>query len=337
MSKNDSITPLVQLEWDKAAALISRGKRIAVLTHVQPDGDAIGSMLGLTLALRQIGKEATPVVDGGLPERFAFLPASHEILSSVEDLEVDLIVSTDASDMKRLGNAGAGLRERGLPLVQLDHHQTNLLFGDANLVDARTAAAAEGVYDLLQYYNWPLTPEIAQCLLTGIVTDTLAFRTNSTTSALLGKAQVLMETGADLPEIVQRTLATIPTALMRFNAIVMQRFQLEPEGVIWVTITLEDFKEAGLSFDTYVGLSGYMIQSEDAVISATLKQLPEGGTDISMRAVPGYNVAQIALSLGGGGHLLAAGCTLDMPLDEAVQTLLPMLKAEARRGEKLYT
>lgn len=327
---------LVHLDWDASAALIDRADKIAVLTHIEPDGDAIGSMLGMTLALRNLGKQVTPIVDGGLPSRFAFLPVSGEILSSSDGVEVDLIVSTDASDMRRLGVAGATLRERGLPLLQLDHHQTNLIFGDANLVDARTAAAAEGVYDMILHYGWQITPEIAQALLTGIITDTMAFRTDATTPELLGKAQVLMQHGANLSEIVQRTLSNFPTALMRFNAIVMQRFQLEPEGVMWVTILPEDYEKAGMSPNEYIGLSGYMIQSEDAVISATLKWIPEGLVDISLRAVPGFNVAQIALSLGGGGHVLAAGCKVEMSLEEAVQTLIPRLKAEAQRGQKQY-
>lgn len=335
MSHNQA--PLIQLDWEKAAALISRAQKIAVLTHTEPDGDAIGSMMGMTLALRSIGKAVTPIVDGGLPARFAFIPSSGDVLASVDGVEADLIVSTDASDLQRLGVAGATLRERGLPLVQLDHHQTNLMFGDANLVDARTAAAAEGVFDMIQHYGWPLTPEIAKALLTGIVTDTIAFRTDATTGALLGKAQVLMENGADLSEIVQRTLQTIPTALMRFTAIVMQRLQLEPEGVMWVTITPDDYQQAGMPLDEYVGLSGYMIQSEDAVISAVIRGISDGIVDVSLRARPGYDVSEIALSLGGGGHVLAAGCKLKMSLDEAVNTLLPMLKAEAQRGQKRYS
>lgn len=334
MSINQS--PLVQLDWEAGAALIDRADKIAVVTHTEPDGDAIGSMLGMTLALRNLGKHVTPIVDGGLPRRFAFLAASGDILPSADDVVVDLIVSTDSSDMRRLGVAGATLRGRGLPLVQLDHHQTNLIFGDANLVDARTAAAAEGVYDMILHYGWALTSEIAQALLTGIITDTMAFRTDATTTALLGKAQVLMQHGANLSEIVQRTLSNFPTALMRFNAIVMQRFQLEPEGVMWVTILPEDYEQAGMLPDEYIGLSGYMIQSEDAVIAATLKWMPDNMVDISIRAVPGFNVAQIALSLGGGGHVLAAGCKVEMSLDEAVQTLIPLLKAEAQRGQKLY-
>lgn len=335
MSSNPA--PLVQLEWEQAAAHISRARHIAVLTHTEPDGDAIGSMMGMTLALRAIGKLATPIVDKGLPERFRFVPHSDNILATPDGIQPDLVISTDSSDMKRLGLAGTVLRGRGLPLVQLDHHQTNLLFGDANLVDATTAAAAEGVFDMIQHFGWPLTAEIAQALLTGIVTDTLCFRTNATTGALLGKAQVLMEHGANLSEIVQRTLQSFPTRLMRFNAIVMERFQLEPEGVMWVTITPDDYERAGMSEDDYIGLSGYMIQSEDAVISITLRDVGEGKTDISMRAVPGFNVGNIALELGGGGHVLAAGATLEMLLDQAVETVLPKLKAEARRGQKLYS
>ena len=161
-------SPLVLLEWESAREYIDRAQRIALVTHFFPDGDAIGSMLGMTLALRAYGKTVTPFVDGGLPADFAFLPASEDVLAAPENAEFDLVVSTDASDLARLGEAGEFLRTKhNLPLVQLDHHQTNDKFGDANLIDARTAAAAEGVYDLLQAFGWELTSDICNMLVDG--------------------------------------------------------------------------------------------------------------------------------------------------------------------------
>lgn len=332
-----SDAPLIQLEWERAHALIAEAKRVAVVTHLSPDGDAIGSMLGMTQVLQSLGKQVTPMVDGGLPARFAFVPASDQIVDSADGVDVDLVVSTDASDLARLGTIGHTLRTtRKLPLVQLDHHQTNLMFGDANLVDARTAAAAEGVLDMIDHFGWRLTPSIAIALLTGIVTDTICFRTSNTTPAVLGKAQRLMNQGADLVGIVQRTLATVPTALMRLQGRVLNRLQLE-DGVIWVTISADDYTSVGLQPEEYNGLSGYLVQSEDAHISAVIKESEDGEVKVSMRAIPGFNVADVALSFGGGGHVAAAGfSTTAKTVDEVVAELIPRLKLAVQNGQRVY-
>lgn len=328
---------LVRLEWEKARALIENARHIAVVTHLSPDGDAIGSMMGMAYALMGYGKQVTPLVDGGCPPHFSFVPGSDLIQGEAEGVDADLIVSTDASDLARLGMIGEALRtKKQLPLVQLDHHQTNVMFGDANLVDAHTAAAAEGVLDMMDYFGWELTPDIAKCLLTGIVTDTICFRTSNTTPAVLGKAQRLMENGANLVEIVQRALSTVPTGLMRLQGQVLNRLQLE-DGVIWVTISAEDYAVAGLEPDDHNGLSGYLVQSADALVSAVIREKPDGEISVSMRAVPGFNVAEVALAFGGGGHIPAAGfSTTDKTLEEVTSELIPRLKLAVQNGQKLY-
>jgi phosphoesterase RecJ-like protein len=328
--------PLVCLEWEKAHDLITRAQNIVVVTHIRPDGDAIGSLMGLTLVLREQGKAVTPVVDGGLPERFAFVPASRDILSNVDGLTPDLVISTDASDFERLGKAGIALRAKGCPLLQLDHHQTNLLFGDVQLVDARTAAAAEGVLDLMEYMGWELSLPVAQCLLTGIITDTLCFRTDNVTPAVMGKAQRLMAVGASLSAIVQRTLSRQPTRLLRLYGQVLSRLIVE-DGVIWLTVTTDDYRAVGMEAGEYHGLASYLIESEDAVISLVFKAVEANEIEVSLRAVPGFDVAGLALELGGGGHVLASGFTLrKMNLEDAIALVLPKVKAAAASGQRVY-
>lgn len=331
-------SPLIHLEWEAASDLIHRAQNIATVTHLRPDGDAIGSLLGLTLALRTQGKTVTPFVDGGLPERFNFLPDSQDIRGSLNPNEsFDLLISTDASDLERIGKVGAALKALNCPFIQLDHHQTNLIFGDVNLVDARTAAASEGVLDLIDYMGWHLTQPIAQCLLTGIVTDTLCFRTDSVTPALMGKAQRLLAEGASLSAIVQRTLARQPTQQIRLYGLVLPRVALE-DGVIWVSVTSEDYKAVGMDAGEYNGLSGFLIEAEDAVISLVFKAVEKGEVEVSLRAVPGYDVSQVALEMGGGGHVLASGFTLyNVSLEESIERVLPKIKAAAAQGQRVYS
>lgn len=327
---------LVRLEWEQAASLVSQASKIVLITHVSPDGDAIGSMLGLALALQEQGKQVCPVVDGGLPERFRFIPGAEMLRPIFDGFVPDLVITTDASDWERLGENGLAARQLGCPIIQLDHHQTNLIFADVNLVDARTVAAAEGVLDWLDQLGWTPSQRVAQALLTGIVTDTLCFRTSNVTPAILGKAQRLLECGADLAAIVQRTLSRQPASLIRFYGEVLQRVRID-NGVIWVALTDDDYHQAGMRSDEYDGLSGYLIQVEEAVISCVFKPLANQQIEISLRAVPGFDVSQIALDFGGGGHVLASGATLKgLTMDEAVARVMPRLQAESAQGRRLY-
>jgi phosphoesterase RecJ-like protein len=330
-------TPLVRLEWETASELLDNADNIVVVTHLSPDGDAIGSMLGLTIALRETGKTVTPVVDGGCPGFLKFIPHSEDIRDNVDGLAPDLVISTDSSDKSRIGATGNTLLARNnVPFIQLDHHQTNLIFGDANLVDARTVAAAEGVLDWIIYMGWDLTQDVAQALLTGLVTDTLCFRTSNVTANTFGKAQILMEAGADLTLIVQNTMARKPTSRHRLYGEVLSRMKVE-DGVIWLNLTVEDFEAAGMPLGEYTGLSGYLIEADEAYISATFKEIEPTVIDCSFRAVPGFDVSQVALRLGGGGHVLASGCTIEGKfLEEVEDMVVPMLKEQVRLGKPLY-
>lgn len=329
--------PLVKLEWDAANELVDNADNIVTVTHISPDGDAIGSLMGLTIALREHGKTVTPVVDGGCPDFLKFVPYSEDIRGTVDGLKPDLVISTDASDQPRIGKTGNQvLASNGVPLIQLDHHQTNLLFGNANLVDARTVAAAEGVLDWITERGWEVSQDAAQALLTGFVTDTLCFRTSNVTASTFGKAQTLMEAGADLTLIVQNTMARKPTSRHRLYGHVLSRMKLE-DGVIWLSLTVEDFKFAGMPLGEYTGLSGYLIEADEAYISATFKEIEETVIECSFRAVPGFDVSQVALSLGGGGHVLASGCTITgKSLEEVEQMVVPMLKRQVQLGKPIY-
>ena len=328
--------PLVQLEWERAKELIDNASTIAVVTHVNPDGDAIGSLMGMVLALREQGKKVTPYVDGGCPKVFRFIPGTEDILGEIDDIQPDLVISTDSSDLQRIGIVGAALTQKGVPYIQLDHHQTNRIFGDVNLVDARTVAAAEGVFDLIETFGWELSQAAAQALLTGIVTDTLCFRTSNITAPVFAKVQRLMEAGADLTLIVQNTMARQSTVLHRLQARVLNRMKVE-DGVIWLPLYGEDFRAFGLPTKTYTGLASYLIQADEAYISATFKEIEPNEIECSFRATPGFDVSQIALQLGGGGHVLASGCTIrGKSIQEVQSEVVALLKEQVKRGAPVY-
>jgi phosphoesterase RecJ-like protein len=322
------------MDWDKARDLVTRAQRILLLTHVGPDGDAIGSMLGLAHALRRIGKEVMTAVDGGVPENLAFLPGAEAVQTALDGAVTDLTIALDCGDESRMGQVGQAALHSGAPLINLDHHGTNSRFGQANLVDESTVASAEGVLDWLDHLGVEVDPPAAFCLLTGIVTDTLCFRTDNVTIETLGKVQRLMARGASLVEIVQRTVNRKTYAELRLWSLVLPTVRFE-DHVIWAGIAQAAYAEAGIGGHDDGGLVSTLIQTEGAYISAVFRELLEGGVEVGFRAVPGFDTAAIALALGGGGHKLASGATVHEPLDTLVPRVVEMLKAEARRGRPL--
>lgn len=322
------------LEWRKAGALVEQARSVLVLTHVGPDGDAIGSLLGLAHALRSTGRDALCAVDEGVPAELTFLPGAEAVLPALDGVHADLVIAVDCGDEPRMGKVGQVARQSGLPLINLDHHRTNTLFGDANLVDLDTVAAAEGVLDWLDYLHIAPDQTVAYCLLTGLVSDTLGFRTDNVTVATLGKAQRLMGLGASLSEIVQRTVSRRSFAGLRLWSVVLPGVRLE-DGVIWAVIRRAMFEQAAYPGHDDDGLVGTLVQVDGACISAVFKEKPDGDIEIGFRAVPGFDTANVALALGGGGHKLASGATVRAPLESLVPRVIALLKDEVRRGSPL--
>ena len=325
------------MDWSKAAELIRNSTKILIVTHVSPDGDAIGSLLGLGIALKEMGKTVTMAVDGGVPLALRFLPGAGEILASVKPgLQVDLFIAVDCGDAERTGKVGAQGFAFNVPTINLDHHRTNTNFADANLVDENTVAAAEGVLDLLDRLGVAPSAAVAECLLCGVVTDTLCFRTSNVTSATLGKAQRLMAAGADLSGIVQRTVSHLSTAALKLWKQVMPTVCLE-DHVVWATITLAMRQDSGYIDGADGGLVSLLIQADEAYVSCVLREKEDNTVELSIRAVPGFDVSDYSLSLGGGGHTLAAGATVKGSLAEVEALVIPTLKAIAKAGKPLYS
>ena len=320
------------MDWTKAADLLGAARQIVVVTHVGPDGDAIGSLLGMTWALRKLNKDVIPAVDEGVPPELLFLPGVDAVRDNVSGVTPDLVIAVDCGDAGRMGAVGAQATASGAPLINLDHHVTNTRFGDANLVDTATVAASEGIMDWLRRLEVPLDERIATCLLTGIVTDTLCFRTDNVTGRVMGKAQQLMEAGAPYTEITQRTVMRMSFDALRLWAEVLPGMHLEPGGVLWLAIDLETRQRLNYVANRDGGLVSQLVSADAANIAAVFREKDDGTIEIGFRAKPGFDVARVALELGGGGHALASGCTIPGPLEAAIERTLPLLTAAAQEG-----
>jgi phosphoesterase RecJ-like protein len=314
-----------------AKALVDAAKTVIIVTHMHPDGDAIGSMMGVTHTLRSLGKTVYPAVDGGTPDHLAFIPGSKEVFPKLTDQTADLLICLDASDQKRLGEAGAYGFALGCPVLVIDHHATNVRFGKVNLIESITPATCELLVDWFDAISWSIPRDAAYALLTGIVTDTQCFRITQTTPDTLEKAQRLMRLGASLNEITQMTVNRRATSAFRLWARVMPSLKIE-DNVIWAVITLEDRLAAGYTEEGGAGgLASLLIEADEANTVGVFIERIENRVELHFRAKPGYNVADLAFSLNGGGHIQASGATVTGELNEVVTRVVPLLKQAAKK------
>lgn len=321
-----------QPQWQAATDAVLKAERILVVAHIFPDGDAIGALLGLSNALRRQGRQVTSAVDGGIPDDLRFLPGADHVCSVLTEGQWDLLISVDSSDEKRMGEVGAYGRQHSRLTINLDHHPTNIYFGDIFLVESEAVSATQIIYEWLQFMRFAIDREIAAPLLTGLVTDTLGFRTSNVTSGTLRIAQALMDAGASLTEITARTLDTKPYSVIELWKQVLRSVRLVGP-VIYGVVTQADLQAVGLTDVTDGGLSSFLVKTEEAMIAAVFKETPSGQVELSFRSKRGYDVAQVAFALGGGGHVQAAGATLEGPLEAALARVLPMLELAAQQGK----
>lgn len=308
--------------------LFQAAQRVLLVSHIRPDGDAIGSLLGLGASLRAAGKGVQMVLEDGLPASFHYLPGWREVVRKPSG-EFDLIVTLDCSDMVRTGATLTGLRA---PDLNIDHHVTNLNFARLNLVDTQAVATAEVLAANLSKWGLPLTVEVAEALLTGLITDTLGFRTSNMSPGAMRLAADLMEAGADLPDLYARALLQRSYEAVRLWAAGLA--QMDREGpLVWTTITLADRQAAGYPGRDDADVINVLSSINDAAIAIIFVEQPNGGVKVSWRAQPGYDVSGLALSFGGGGHPAASGVEIKGEIEQVKEMVIGATRNLFERNE----
>ncbi len=311
---------------NQAAAMLRRSRRPLLISHPRPDGDTIGSALALRLALLALGKEPIVACVHPIPEAFHFLPGAESYRRDVDEkADFDLVVAVDMSDLKRTGGLYRDEWRSTHPLLVIDHHETNLNFGDINLVEPDAAATALVMEPLITALGVPIRDEIATCLLTATLTDTRGMRTNSTTIEVMESICRFVRAGGDYHTAVWEALDSRPLWMMKAWGTALTRLQVE-NGLAWTTYPVEEKERLGISDDEDLDLGGLISQVREAKIAASFNEMRDGTVKISLRSRPAYNVATVALALGGGGHRQAAGCSVEGPLEAAVARVLPLLR-----------
>lgn len=305
---------------DGAAAALLGAQRIVTVGHIGPDGDALGSALGLAMAARAAGKDAVatfgePFV---VPDQLRFLDL--DTLTRPGDIsgEIDLLVACDTAVPSRLGSAGA-LAERAGRVLVIDHHLSNGGFGDVLLVDATAAATAQMVFQLIEHLGWPIDEAIATALYTGVVTDTGRFQYSSTSPETHRVASRLLESGV-APEVVGRHVyEEAKFGYLLVAGSVLGRAELDPDRqLVWSVMTTADLAAAGVSYQDTDGLIDILRVAEESDVACLLKQVDDGVWKGSLRSRGRVDVAAIAAGFGGGGHHNAAGFTHRGTPEEAI-------------------
>jgi phosphoesterase RecJ-like protein len=292
-------------------AKIASAKNILIVSHVRPDGDAIGALLGLGLALQQAGKTVQMVLNDGLPASFRHLPGSEQIKKEVQG-GFDLFITVDCADFKRTGKQFENFR---MPDINIDHHITNEKFGQLNLIEPEAVATSAILTEYLPEWGLKINRDVAASLATGIVTDTLGFRTSNTSPASLRQTALLMETGINMPELYNRALVSRSFSAARYWGAGLSSLKTM-DGIVYGTLRRSDRKEAGYGGNDDADLINVISAIEDHTVGMVFVEQRDS-VKISWRALqPGIDVAQIAKYFGGGGHKAAAGADITGSIEE---------------------
>lgn len=308
---------------------------IGIVTHVRPDGDAIGSLLGLGLALRAKGKTVQMVLPTGMSRTFRHLAGSELVQKSFES-PCAVYVSLDCADLKR----SRGLPEGAALDINIDHHITNERFGRINYIQPEAVATCAILADLLPQLGLAIDEQVASALLSGILSDSIGFRTSNTNRRALEISAELMRSGADLYALYNKALVTRPYNAAKYWGYALARMQRK-DGVVWTSLTLEDRRNSGYKLDDDADLTNVLSSIEEARISVLFVEQSTTKTKISWRAVPGADVSVLASEFNGGGHPGAAGAEMHGSLGDIEKTVvertlsyLHSLEIKAKRGDQ---
>lgn len=304
--------------------------RVALVAHVSPDGDALGSALALGIALKRMGIDVVVSHDTApfrTPPSLLFLPGQELLVPPSEVGEVSVLAAFDTGSADRLGVLGE-LASSVTATVVVDHHVTNTRFGTHNLIDVTAASTTVLVTRLLDAMGATIDAEIATCLYTGLVTDTGSFKYAATTPDVHLLAARLLETGIRHDLIAREVYDSAKFGYVQLLGDVLSRVQLDQGlGLVWTSISNDDLTRHGLSLDEVEGVIDVVRLTVEAEVAAVVKQDATGAWKVSMRSKGGVDVGHICESLGGGGHLYAAGYTSSLGADDTVEQVKTALAA----------
>jgi bifunctional oligoribonuclease and PAP phosphatase NrnA len=327
-------TELVASDLDLVAAEIRAGDRFLLTTHENPDGDALGSLLGMHRVLEALGKDSVMFLaakEFPLPVEYRFLPLEEIFHEPPADIADRVVIFLDCGNIDRM--PVDFLRNGNNKVLNIDHHHDNTRFGTINLVDMDASCTAEIVYDLAGVLGVDLTPEIAKALYVALVTDTGKFMYENTDARSHRMAAGLIEAGVDVNEIYRRLYEHAPIEKLKLLSHALDRTELRDDGRLAVTyISMEDYASTGASAALAEGIIDHLRAIEGAVVAAVVRDQSDSGRPsrkVSIRSTDGrVDVSAIARVHGGGGHRRAAGFGTDLSYEQVVEFLTAEIETQ---------
>lgn len=305
---------------EAVAAQIKQGNDYLIVTHERPDGDALGSAFAVANMLQALGKTWRFMIADPMPIRFSYLPLFDQAVqtSAAPDRTFRDVITVDCADMARFPELTKYLADDAR-IVNIDHHRTNPRFGAASLVDEHAAATCELLYHVAKCLELPIDRDLATCLYTGLLTDTGGFSLPNTTREVLQIAAALLESGVKPYDIAEPALESRTWDQMRLLQLALNNLTVSNDGryaALYVTRGM--LEGAGATDDDAEGLVGFARSIDTVEVGMLFRETPDDKVKCSLRSKRLVDVAQIAQTFGGGGHVRASGCTLDCPIDEAM-------------------
>lgn len=307
-------------------AAVTSASSVLIGTHLNPDGDALGSALAMSHYLDGIGVRNEVLCHHMPPKNLRFLPGVNRIRQTPKEEKYDLGIVVDLDSVERLGSTEIFFAscER---TIFIDHHVPHDAPGDIRIVDTGAPATAVILTRLFQKLEVKITPEIATCLITGIVTDTGSFRFRNTTPESLSLAASLLEQGGNINLVSEQVFQSKPISSARLLGFALERMNLDSnDQICWSVLTIEDFEQNHAVDEDTEGFVNELLSIETVQIAALLREPKRGKIRCSIRSRAQYDVAAVARIFGGGGHRNAAGCNFEGPVEEAVDQLVAELR-----------
>jgi len=316
------------------ASVLRGAKRIAIASHVRPDGDAVGSLLGLALSLRALGKEVVALLEDGVPENLAFLPGTDTVLRpTMSELAVDVAVALDTAAHERVGDRCKALLDAAPLLVNIDHHPTNPAYGTLNLIDSDAPATGQIVYDLLTTHGLPVDDAVRQNLFVAISTDTGSFQFSSTNARTHRIAAEMIEAGLDTARLARLTYQSCPLRRLELLRAMLNEMSFRAQGriVSW-QLKQQRMDEVGMQPGDTEGLIDTLRQIDSVVGCVIFEDVAGGKVRVSARSKDlRLDVSALCGRFGGGGHRMAAGARMSGPIEAAAEKFLQVLEDEVGR------
>ena len=303
---------------------INKAEKIVIITHENPDGDAIGSSLAMKLALNQLGKNADVIIPE-FPKTFEFLPGINEVKKESNIEKYDLAIALDCASIKLL-NGFTKYFDNATVKVAIDHHSSNTMFADYNYVDQDAPACAQLLLVVFSYFNINVTKDIGTCILAGIITDTGGFRYEGVTADTFRFVAELCEKGIKVTQVYSQVYASKTRAKFELHRIALNRLEFLEDGKIAFTyVTKADEEQVEAKNGDYDGIVENGRDVEGVEVSVFLRETDKG-IKVSLRSKNYVNTSEVAMMFGGGGHLRAAGCNIQGTIDQAKNQIINRVK-----------